>query len=52
MAAAHLAYPDLALDKSSGTDPDQDTESFIQLIDRKITFTFGHASANPDALVN
>ena len=33
MAATHLAYPDLALDKFSGTDPDQDAESFIQLIE-------------------
>ena len=30
MAATHLAYPDLALDKFSGTDPDQDAEPFIQ----------------------
>ena len=36
MAATHLAYPDLALDKFSGTDPDQDSESFIQLIEWKI----------------
>ena len=28
MTAAHLAYPDLAVDKFSGTDPDQDAESF------------------------
>ena len=27
MANAHLAYPDLALDKFSGTDPDQDAEA-------------------------
>ena len=32
VAAAHLAYPDLAVDNFSGTDPDQDAESFIQLI--------------------
>ena len=37
MAATHLAYPDLALDKFSGTDPDQDAESFIQLIERRLT---------------
>ena len=36
-AACHLAYPDLAVDKFSGTDPDQDAESFIQLIERKST---------------
>ena len=31
MANAHLAYPDLGLDKFSGTDPDQDAEAFIRL---------------------
>ena len=30
MAATHLAYPDVALVKFSGTDPDQDAESFIE----------------------
>ena len=52
MAATHLAYPDLALDKFSGTDPDQDAESFIQLIERKINFALGDAPENPDALAN
>ena len=52
MAATHLAYPDLALDKFSGTDPDQDVESFTQLIERKINFALGDAPANPDALAN
>ena len=52
MAATHLAYPDLALDKFSGTDPDQDAESFIQLIERKINFALGDAPANADALAN
>ena len=33
MATMHLAYPDLAIDQLSGTDPDQDAESFIQLIE-------------------
>ena len=41
MANAHLAYPDLALDKFSGTDPDQDAEAFIRLIECKINFTLG-----------
>ena len=41
MANNHLAYPDLALDKFSGTDPDQDAESFVQLIERKINFALG-----------
>ena len=52
MAAVHLAYPDLALDKFSGTDPDQDAECFMQLIERKINFGLGDAPSNPDALVN
>ena len=33
MANAHLAYPELALYKFSGTDPDQDAEAFIRLIE-------------------
>ena len=41
MADAHLAYPDLALDKFSGTDPDQDAEAFIRLIECKINFALG-----------
>ena len=41
MANAHLAYPDLALDKCSGTDPDQDAEAFIRLIECKINFALG-----------
>ena len=52
MAATHLAYPDLALDKFSGTDPDQDAEPFTQLMERKINFALGDAPANPDALAN
>ena len=43
MASAHLADPDLAVDKFSGTDPDQDAESFIQLIERKLNFALGDA---------
>ena len=50
MAATHLAYPDLALDKFSGTDTDQDAESFRQLIERKSNFALGGAPANPDSL--
>ena len=52
MAAAHLAYPDLALDKFSGTDPDQDAESFIQLIERKINFALGDAPGDAGELAN
>ena len=52
MANTHLAYPDLALDKFSGTDPDQDAESFVQLIERKINFALGDAPADTDDLVS
>ena len=41
MAQPHLAYPDLALDKFSGIDPDQDAEAFIRLIEWKINFALG-----------
>ena len=43
MAATHLAYLDLALDKFSGTDPDQNAESFLQLIERKNKIALGDA---------
>ena len=52
MANTHLAYPDLAIDKFSGTDPDQDAESFIQLIERKISFALGDAPGDAGELVN
>ena len=52
MANTHLAYPDLAIDKLSGTDPDQDAESFVQLIERKISFALGDAPADAGELVN
>ena len=51
MAAAHLAYPDLAVDNFSGTDPDQNAETFIQLIERKINFALGDAPADAGELV-
>ena len=52
MAAAHLAYPDLAVDKIYGTYTDQDAESFIQLIERKINFALGDATADAGELLN
>ena len=52
MADTDLAYPDLALDKFSGTDPDQDAESFVQLLERKNNFALGDAPADPDDLVS
>ena len=38
MANSHLAYPDLAVDKFSGRDTDQDAEAFICLIECKFIF--------------
>ena len=52
MANTHLAHPDLALNKFSGTDPNQDAESFVQIIERKIDFALGDAPADPDVLVS
>ena len=52
MAAAHLAYPDLAVNKFFGTDPDQDAEPFIQLIERKINFALGDAPGDAGELAN
>ena len=52
MANTHLAYPDLAIDKFSGTDPDQDAESVIQLIERKIIFALGDVPADAGQLAN
>ena len=52
MTNTHLAYPDLVMDKFSGTDPDQDAESFIQLIQRKIKFAPGDAPADVGELLN
>ena len=52
MANTHLAYPDVALDKFSGTDPYQDAEPFVQLIERKINFALGDAPADPDDLIS
>ena len=50
MAKTHLAYPDLVIEKISGTDPDQDAESFIQLIERKINFALRDALADAGEL--
>ena len=52
MAAAHLAYPDLAVDKFPGTDPDQDAETCIQLIERKINFALRDAPGDAGELEN
>ena len=49
MAAVHLAHPELAVEKFSGTDPDQDVEPFVQLTQRKIIFALGDANAAANA---
>ena len=49
MANAHLAYPDLALDKFSGTDLDQDAEAFIRLSECKNNFALGTKPDEADA---
>ena len=52
MANTHLAYPDLAIDKFSGTDHDQDAETLIQLVVRKINFALGDARGDAGELAN
>ena len=52
MANTHLVYPELAINKFSGTDPHQDAESFIPLIERKIKFAPGDAPADAGELAN
>ena len=52
MANTHLAYPDRAIDKFSGTDPNQDAESLIQINERKINFALGGAPADAGGLAN
>ena len=52
MAKTHLAYPYLAIDKFSGTDLDQDAESFIHLIERKINFALRDAPGDAGELAN
>ena len=49
MAKSHLAYPYLALDKLSGTDPDHDAEAFIRLIECKNIFAQGTEPDEADA---
>ena len=50
MANTHLAYHDLAINKFSGTDPNQDAESFIELIERKINFALRDAPGDAGQL--
>ena len=41
MAQPHLTYPDLAVDKFSGTDPDQNADAFNHLTECKINSALG-----------
>ena len=52
MANTHFAYLDLAIDSFSSTDPDQDAESFIQLIEQKFNFALGVAPGDAGELAN
>ena len=38
MAENTVSFPDLALDKFSGNDPDQDAKSFLLTVEKKSTF--------------
>ena len=52
LAITHLAYPDLDHKKFSGTDPDQDAESFIQHIEWKVNFFPVDAPGDNEELAN
>ena len=52
MVHTHLACPDLVFDKISGTNPDQDAESLIQLIERKINSALVDAPADVEEFAN
>ena len=41
MAENAVSFPDLALDKFSGNDPDQDAKSFLLTVENKINFSLG-----------
>ena len=52
IAHTHLAYPNVAPEKFCSTDPEQDAESFIQLVKQKIIFHLGEAPGDADDLAN
>ena len=52
MANTYLAYLDLAIDNLSAPDPDQDAESFTQLIEREINFALGDAPGDASELAH
>ena len=52
MTDTHLPYRDLAIDNFSGTDPNQDAEPFIQLIEWKMSFALRDAPGDAGELAN
>ena len=52
MTATHLAYPHLAINRFCGTDPDHDTEYFIQLIQQKNNFARRNAPGDAGDVAN
>ena len=46
MAENTVSFPDLALDKFSGNDPDQDAKSFLLTVENKINFSLGSRPAD------
>ena len=52
MDNTNLAHPDVAIDKFSGTDPDQNVEAFVQLIERKINFALGDSPGDAGELAS
>ena len=46
MAENTVSFPDLALDKFSGNDPDQDAKSFLPTVENKINFSLGSRPAD------
>ena len=52
MANTPLAYPDLVIDNFSITDLDQDAETVLQLIERKINFALWDGPGDAGELAN
>ena len=48
MANNTVSFPDLALDKFSGNDPEQDSRSLLTTVENKINFSMGHEPDNDD----
>ena len=48
MADNTVSFPELALDKFSGNDPEQDVRSFLTTVENKINFSMGHEPDTDD----